>query len=389
MQKEILFISHDASRTGAPILLLQFLRWFKQNTDIPFRIILRNGGELESEFAELAPTLVFQQKLRNKIFNRIRRRLIPHDPRLRLKKWLNGCSIRLVYSNTATNGTLLELLSFLDCPVISHIHELEYVIKYFGIEAFEKNKKQTTHYIACAEAVKTNLVDNHNISLPDITVVHEFIPVASQHYPLAAKKQKILHRELNLKDNLFIIGASGTTDWRKGVDLFIQLAYIVKRKINNVEIHFVWVGGRCEGIQYLALEHDLAKAGLTDIVHFIGSKPNPLDYFSSFDLFVLTSREDPYPLVCLEAASLGKPVICFDQAGGEPEFVENDCGFIVPYLDLDAMADKIIELYQDSHLCRQLGENAARKVGDRHDIQTTAPKILEVMQQYLSLPSAT
>ncbi|MDH6063711.1 hypothetical protein, partial [Umezakia ovalisporum] len=48
--------------------------------------------------------------------------------------------------------------------------------------------------------------------------------------------------------------------------------------------------------------------------------------------------------VCLEAASLGKPILCFDKAGGEPEFVEDDCGFIVPYLDLDAADMNLISL---------------------------------------------
>ena len=385
MTKEILFISHDASRTGAPIVFLHFLRWFKQNTDIPFRIILKKGGELESEFSELAPTLVFEQKLKNGIYDRIKRRLIPHDPALRLKKWLGDFNIGLIYSNTATNGNLLELLSFLDCPVISHIHELEYVIQYFGLESFGKTQKHTTHYIACAEAVKDNLITNHKIPSIDITVIHEFIPIISTEFNSRDKPKKILYGELKLQNNVFIVGASGTTDWRKGVDLFIQLAYTVKRKDKDAEIQFVWVGGQCEGIQHFALEQDILKAGLTNIVHFIGSKPNPLDYFSGFSLFALMSREDPYPLVCLEAASLGKPIICFDQGGGEPEFVEDDCGFVVPYLNLDAMADKILELYQDKHLCLQLGQNAAKKVGDRHDIEITAPEILEVIKQYLIL----
>ena len=385
IKKEIIFISHDASRTGAPILLLNFLRWFKKNTDIPFRIILRKGGELESDFSELVPTLVFEQKLKNRIYDRIIRRLIPHDPALRLKKWLGDFNIGLIYSNTATNGNLLELLSFLDCPVISHIHELEYVIQYFGLESFRKTQKHTTHYIACAEAVKDNLITNHKIPSIDITVIHEFIPIISTEFNSRDKPKKILYGELKLQNNVFIVGASGTTDWRKGVDLFIQLAYTVKRKDKDAEIQFVWVGGQCEGIQHFALEQDILKAGLTNIVHFIGSKPNPLDYFSGFSLFALMSREDPYPLVCLEAASLGKPIICFDQGGGEPEFVEDDCGFVVPYLNLDAMADKILELYQDQHLCLQLGQNAAKKVGDRHDIEITAPEILEVIKQYLIL----
>ncbi|WP_096896367.1 hypothetical protein [Candidatus Scalindua japonica] len=62
MPKKILFISHDASRTGAPIILLNFLRWFQDNTNIPFRIILREDGELKPEFQALAPVNIFNIK---------------------------------------------------------------------------------------------------------------------------------------------------------------------------------------------------------------------------------------------------------------------------------------------------------------------------------------
>lgn len=112
----------------------------------------------------------------------------------------------------------------------------------------------------------------------------------------------------------------------------------------------------------------------------IGSKPNPLDYFSEFALFALMSREDPYPLVCLEAASLAKPIICFDQAGGEPEFVEDDCGFVVPYLNLDAMADKILLLIKSPDLRDKMGIQAKQKVVSRHHISVAAPQIIEIIR---------
>lgn len=383
MGRKILFISHDASRTGAPIVFLNFLRWFKDNTDIQFQILLRKGGELESEFAALAPTLVFEYPSKKSLPQRILRRLGFDNPVSRIRRKLANANIGLIYSNTATNGNLLQALSFLECPVISHIHELEYAIRYFSPDGFEQTKQLTTHYIACSEAVKTNLVERHNISPTDIRVVHAFIPISPAQPNFSPPIQWRLQDELKLPDEAFIVGASGTTDWRKGPDLFIQLAHIVRRKVEDAPIHFVWIGGRREGIEHFELEHDILNAGLTDCVHFIGSKPNPIDYFTSFDVFALMSRQDPYPLVCLEAASLGKPILCFDKAGGEPEFVEDDCGFVVPYVNLDIMADRIIELYQSPNLKYKLGQNAAKKVGDRHDIEVSAPKVVEVIEKYL------
>ena len=100
---------------------------------------------------------------------------------------------------------------------------------------------------------------------------------------------------------------------------------------------------------------------------------------------MLTSREDPYPLVCLEAAAVAKPIVCFAGAGGMPEFVEEDCGFVVPYLDIMAMADRV-GLLLDSLECRiTMGAAARRKVTRRHDISRAAPRIMEVIERTIAV----
>jgi glycosyltransferase involved in cell wall biosynthesis len=384
MSKQILFISHNATRTGAPILLLHFLRWFKENTEIPFRILLGKGGELESDFTELAPTLIFEQQapLKNTILHRIKRRFFPQQPYSHLYQWLLGQNIGLIYSNTIVNGHILEVLNYLNCPVVSHAHELEYIIHYLGIKYFQKTQELTDHFIACSGSVKNNLVEKHHISSADITVIYEFIPIGSLF--LDSLNRKLLEKELDFQEETFVVGASGTTDWRKSTDLFIQLAHLVKNKAKDALIKFVWLGVDYQSTDYFAFQQDILKTGLEYDIYLLNAKLNPLDYFSRFDIFVLTSREDPYPLVCLENALLGKPIICFDKAGGEPEFVEDDCGFVVPYLNLNIMADRIIQLYQSPDLRKKLGENARQKVCNRHDINTAAPKILEVINKYIN-----
>ena len=304
---KVLFISHDASRTGAPMLLLNFLRWFKENTDIPFEILLGRGGELEQDFAALAPTSVFYKGgehpetiQRHNILRRITRRLGINEPGARIRHKLAGADIGLIYSNTSTNGNILQALSWLKCPVISHIHELNYSLD-FHSDKFDYVKERTTHFIACSQAVKDNLVNRYNISPDDVSVIYEFIP-------FAAAPQHLLRRELNLPEDSFIVGSAGTRHWRKGPDLFIQLACRVRSKL-DAPIHFVWLGGG-DKEQRNAVDRDIAKTGLGTSVHLLDAKPNPLDYFVDFDLFALTSREDPYPLVSLEAASLGKPILC-------------------------------------------------------------------------------
>jgi glycosyltransferase involved in cell wall biosynthesis len=150
-----------------------------------------------------------------------------------------------------------------------------------------------------------------------------------------------------------------------------------------MEVYFVWVGGGWSPDPE-QFEHDIRKSGLAEKVRFTGAVTNPADYCGAADVFVLTSREDPYPLVCLEAAALGKPIVCFGEAGGMPEFVEEDCGSVVPYLDVAAMADRVIALLGAPELRQTLGAAARRKVTERHDIGVAGPKILEIIERTIA-----
>jgi len=63
----------------------------------------------------------------------------------------------------------------------------------------------------------------------------------------------------------------------------------------------------------------------------------------------------------LEAASLSKPILCFDKSRVAKEFVGTDCGVVVPYLDINKMAEEIIKTLENSEYPTTLGRNAAKK----------------------------
>src|SRR5690606_17003431 len=54
----ILFVSHEGTRTGAPMMLLHFLRWLREHGKVDPQIALLRGGPLTEQFAELGPTTV-------------------------------------------------------------------------------------------------------------------------------------------------------------------------------------------------------------------------------------------------------------------------------------------------------------------------------------------
>lgn len=395
----ILFISHDASVSGAPIVLLSLLRWIKNNTDLSFMILLRESGPLESEFAAIAQTLVFEHKFdveklqpKQNLFGRVMNKFgfeqfekhsekeLLHQYQRMLKEKLFNSNIDLIYSNTVTNGNVLEFLSDLSCPVICHVHELDSAIKCSAwFSSFKQSQPRISKYIAASKAVKNCLLEQHNVLEDCLYVVHEFI---DPHH-LLLKNSNLTRQEifskLDIPENAKLVCASGSINWRKGVDLFIQTANYVLQDYAETPVHFLWVGGQDEGKWMDEIWVDVCKLGYENYIHFIGLVLNPFDYFMASDVFILVSREDPFPLVCLEAALAQKPLLCFNQSGGAQELIEDDCGFVVPYLDTTAMANRILQLIRSSFLRKQFGQRAAQKVKDFYTIDIAAPKVLDII----------
>jgi glycosyltransferase involved in cell wall biosynthesis len=368
-----LFLSHDASRTGAPLLLLALLRWIRDQSDVSFRIVLKNGGDLEHDFAATGPCTNLRwgqyPRRRGGLFGPLRRPL--RSPPLPPVD-----DVDLLYSNTITNGAVTAALAASGRPVITHVHELENCIDAAGPENLELVKRHTALFITASQAVKHNLVAAHGIPDERVAVVHSFVPMRELSEDRAVRSRGEVRSSLGIAEDALVVGGCGTTDWRKSPDLFIQVAALVRRLAPRAPIHFLWVGGALS----FELRWDLERLGLGNVT-FVPHTDRALDYFTAMDAFALTSRVDPYPLVCLEAATLGKPILCFDGAGGMTEFVEDDCGFVVPYLELGTMAERIVSLEADRARARALGEAACRKVAARHDIQRAAPEIIELMRR--------
>ena len=151
----ILFISHDASRTGAPIALLTFLRWLRANSNYRLEVLLGSGGSLKPAFEALAPTTTADVEA-----GRFLGQLTTSVPQVLLNAWrerrLRALARRLstadlVYSNTLQNGALLRKLWRPGQNVISHVHELEWWLRYrTSASDLRFTKDVTDQYVACS-----------------------------------------------------------------------------------------------------------------------------------------------------------------------------------------------------------------------------------------------
>ncbi|MCS3799957.1 glycosyltransferase family 4 protein [Niastella sp. OAS944] len=375
----ILFISHNATLTGAPMVLLNLLKWLKQNTDTETILLVNeagyDGGALLGKFSEVAETYVVERMTDHELYN-----------------FIANKKIDLIFSNTIVNIHLLnKLFNVLQVPHVCFVHELETVIKECkGLkENMEWIDENTDMFLACSKAVKENLVVNNGIEAEKINVIQEFIEI-KKHDPQVINSQTAqIRSKLNIPNDTLVLGVVGATQYRKGFDLLVPIANSLKSKNLSFKILVVGADATTDAVMYDRVSTDIKKAGLKEHVYLI---PPDLDidkYYNLFDIFLMLSREDPFPLVNLHAASFGSPIICFNKSGGSPDFVENDCGFVVDYLNIEQLAEKVCLLASDPQLRKQLGQTAKTKVESRNDMQVLSPVVnkllIETIQKSIAI----
>ncbi len=365
---DVLFVGNQASRTGAPLMLLYFLRWLRAHTDLEFEVVLLAGGPLLADFRELAPTVVVADDGIEAIGERAR-----------------ACPI--VYCNCVQ--TLLVVPELGEAPhgrtVITHVHELEGGIQMSLPDGRDRLLGALTdHWVAASDRVADNLVERHGVDRGAIARHYEFIDVdALDAQPVSADDLAGMRAALGIPDDALVVGAMGVAEWRKGPDLFVVLGTVLAGR-PGPPVHLVWVGADESRSETAFIRRDAERAGLADRVHVVGVDATPARWLSLFDVFVLTSREDPFPLVCLEASLLGVPVVSFDNTGMGEFLGDGEHGYVVPLLDVEAMADRVGELLDDPARRRALGRSASAAVRARFDVAVGAPALHQELRGWMA-----
>ena len=379
-RKKILVVSHDASLTGAPVLLISLIR-ILQEQGYRFHALLVKGGPLESSFAGVADNCVVYYPKRNLRFGeKAWRKISGRNYRPDLRPLLKG--VGYVISNTIINGEILSLLrQHYQGPVITYVHELEMVTHICTTpDALRQTLQHTTHFLADSHAISKFLQEKQGVPVSHISVINSYKPPLAEPLPGEADR---FRSSAGIRAS-FVAGALAAAQGRKGPDLFVLVAYRVYQKIPDADIQFLWMGGKQTHLENRQLAYDIERLGLQDKVVLVNSSPEINVFFKNIQLFLLPSREDPYPLVVLDAASQQIPALCFSSSGGAAEFVSGDAGTVVPYLDIEAMADAVCTYYADRQLLRLHGLRAAERVARLHQDKKIVTDQLEAVLQQLS-----
>ncbi|MCH7632479.1 MAG: glycosyltransferase [Planctomycetes bacterium] len=157
----------------------------------------------------------------------------------------------------------------------------------------------------------------------------------------------------------------GRLDSVKGLDVLVRSFAKLSPALNA---HLVLAG---EGPLREKLAQQIRAVGVTDRVHLLGARSDVPGLLQTADLFVLPSRTEGLPNALLEAMAAACPIVTTDVPGCRDLITNGETGIVVPYGDVDALAESIEQLLGDRTLADRLGRAAAESVKRNWHIDQT------------------
>jgi len=360
----VILVTHSACRTGAPILVLDLVRRFSRTHNVVAFSIL--GGALEKSFRQKATVFVGPIARSNLGFvvdqelTQIRKRVQP--------------GFAIVNSMEATEA--IQDLWRHDIPTLHLVHEFASYTR--TRSRFLQSATYSDTMVFSAEIVRENAID----VCPEIgKLARVVLPQGICELPESSADEKEKERERAEiraafrppgwpEDTVVVLGA-GTVQLRKGIHHFIAAAKIVAEKYPALRVRFVWIGSGFDPVDDLNfscfIAEQIRRSGLGNRFSLLDEVSELPCAYAAADIFFLSSELDPLPLVAQDALFNGLPLVCFEGASGIPGHIRADpeaSAGIVPYLDVEAAAEKIVAFARDAGLRKSVGE-AERRLAEK------------------------
>lgn len=360
----VLLVSHEASRTGAPILSLNLAQVLARKYNVV--ALLLGGGALKQAFEETGATVLMASGARGS----------PFVAQYVARKIFDVFELQFAIVNSIESRVVLPVLAERFVPAISLVHEFASYTR--PKDAFREALLWSSEVIFSANLTRENALS----TFPDLAKASAIVlPQGKCIVPASAEDSESQQREAqrlqemirpkDLGADVLIVLGAGFVHLRKGVDLFIDCAARVKRHAGGQKVRFVWIGNCYDPESDVAysvyLQDQIKRADLSGDVVFLGETPAIEAAYEKADLFLLSSRLDPLPNVAIDAMSQGLPVLCFDKTTGIADFL-HEVGLgprcVAGYLDTEDIARKILDFATSRALIPEVGAGCRLHAGE-------------------------
>lgn len=331
MTGPLLVVAHESTRTGSPRVLLELLRYSTGRLDAPIAIELQAEGPLAKDLRSLAETVAIGQQP------------------------------AALLVNSAAAATAIDDVPA-TTPSTIYVHEEGDALGVLPSPA-RSALLRFDHVLCVSDRSRDALVA---------------LGVQARRIAVLPPAVRVLTGERCQRASPPVVFGCGEAGWRKGADLFVDAA---RRIAGHSDARFVWAGRRPRAFARL-LDSDTAAAGLDGRLEWLGEVDDLSTQFDAATLLLVTSREDPQPLVPLEAAGRGVATAGFD-IGGVADLAAAGAAATVPFPDTVSLAEAAVDLLADTDRRDALVAAANERVRERHAIEVVGEQFLAVIDEML------
>ncbi len=290
----------------------------------------------------------------------------------------------VVYVNTLMGLAAVAAARLLGIPCIWHIREQfddvggEMYPPALGGRSLVRTvvRHLPTRVVANSRTVVGNVVGR---PMPSKVVV---VPnaVASSFFE-GPRPSDECRRRLRLPPAVPIVGLPGTLRPVKGHPVFLDSAGLVLKQIPKC--HFA-ISGNGHARYREDLETQSRRLGLQGRVYFVGTVEDMRDFYGACQVACVPSSAETFGRVVIEAFAMGVPVVA-SAVGGICEIVENGVtGLLVPYGDVDGLADRILRLLDDAALRQRLTTVARHRAESLYREEQYHSRICSIVEEVAS-----
>ena len=372
--KKICVITPYLHHDGSSLLLYRFLKWARSNRpECRFDILYLSDGPVRQmlEKLENVDDVVHLKPKLHRYIHRFESR----SHKKNIQRFIGKSDA--VYCNTIVSLKWLE--SFLDPiatkknalpPITVHVRELGYWLVKSGVT------QRTFDFLPVSAIADSSLTAQSlagRFAISNCNIIDEYCDTEEVRKWKGADQ---IRDELGVAKTRKIVGMSGTVEWRKGPDIFISVARQLAELMEDPPL-FVWLGGFPDPLSEYQVNSEIKRLGMESMVVFMGSRENPYPYYASMDVFMLTSREEPFGAVCLEAAALGIPSLCQKGCAGAESFIAKDAGIVVDSSNLDSLSLALQSLLENDQRRFSLGRKAEQECMNSHALGVLLPRLMD------------
>jgi D-inositol-3-phosphate glycosyltransferase len=312
-------------------------------------------------------------------------------------EWCEACAYDLIHANFWMSGLVAaEIKRITGTPFVITFHALGRVRRQFqgAADSFPDERfaiedrivKEADAIIAECPQDREDLLTLYKAN-PDRICI---IPCGFDPTEFWAIDKVRARLTLGLPPHERLILQLGRMVPRKGVDTAIR-GFAEFLKQDSTPARLLIVGGETESPdaeatpeigRLMAIAQEL---GVDSQVTFVGRKGREVlkYYYSAADVFITTPWYEPFGITPIEAMACGTPVIGANVGGIKFTVKSEETGFLVPPNQPEAIANHLVDLFENPHLISLMGRQGIRRSQDHFTWQKVTSAVAALYEEVL------